>query len=259
MKKDSRDPFGAIRNGEGKGISKTTLPLFTVVIWKDGGRESRFIKIRMDGEPGRRWMPFARWWWEKNKGPVPAGHLVLHKDGDLLNDEPGNLMTGTPGMKLKLAHERDPEWSRDQHGRAAAGCAEKNRRRGRSHRFCNFLKKYWYPAVDSIGVILNVPFRRRKRVLACFGVDVSRYPRNGHGKKPGTQVQRALETCRVHPVKGSEFSSHQYSHYCVIDPNTREVRGPMSAAVREIVAHLERTGIWATAEKYGRKDLRERK
>jgi len=239
------------------------MPVGTVVIRGDrdsAGRKrfTRYIKVRADGLPQKRWIQYSRWWWEKNRGPVPKGCLVLHKDGETLNDAPDNLIVGTCGMKLVLAHQRDKVWSKNQHARAAAGTAKDNRRRGRVNRFWNFLKKRWYPVVSQVSVILNVPFRRRKRVLACFGADVSRYPKNGHGKKSGTLVQQAIKTCCVQPVRGSEFSMHQYGHYCVIDPETREVRGPMSSSIRELVAQLERMGIWGTAEKYAKKNMRDR-
>lgn len=257
-KRDFKDPFGAIRNGEGKGICKTTLPLGTVVIRKKHGRQCRFVKIRMDGEPGRRWKPFARWWWEKNKGSIPKGQLVLHKDGDELNDDPKNLVLGTPGMKLVFAHRRDPQWSKEQHGRAAAGCAERNRRIGRINRARNFLKNYWYPVVDDLGVILNVPFRKRKRLLGCFGVDVSRYPANGLGKHAHSQVQRALRSVRIRPVKSVHLTERAYSTHCLIDPVSKECRGPLSMSVDQLVKQLERMGLWAVAEKQARRDLTDR-
>lgn len=254
-----KDPFGAIRNGEGKGISKVELPLGTVVIRKKHDRACRFVKIRMTGPTGLRWKQFARWWWEKNNGAVPAGQLVLHRDGDEMNDAPGNLILGTPGMKLKLVHERDPQWSREQHERAAAGCAERNRRIGRINRSKNFLKNHWYPVVDDLGVILNVPFRKRKRMLSCFGVDVSRYPMNGRGKHPGSMVQRALRSCRVRPVRSEELALRRYSTCCLVDPVSKEFKGPMSMGAGQLIQQLERMGIWAAAEKYGKKDLRERR
>jgi hypothetical protein len=258
------DPYGAVRVAPSRHCRKDPMPVGTVVIRGDrdaAGRRrlTRYIKVRADGPSQKRWTQYSRWWWEKNNGSVPKGHLVLHKDGQTLNDAPENLMIGTCAMKFVLAHQRDATWSKSQHARAAAGTAKDNRRRGRVNRFWNFLKRHWYPVVDSVSVILNVPFRRRKRVLACFGADVSRYPRNGHGKKPGTRVQEAIKSCRVLPVRGSDFSRFQYSHYCSIDPETREVSGPMSGNAREIVAQLERMGVWSTAEKYAKKDLRERR
>jgi hypothetical protein len=162
-------------------------------------------------------------------------------------------------MKLVIVHKRNPKWSREQHGRAAAGCAEFNRRNGRINRAKNFLKNYWYPVIDEMGVILNVPFRRQKRLLASFGIDVSKYPSNGHGKKPASEVQRALRFCRVRPVKSPDLSLRRYSTYCLLDPASKECRGPMSGSVGQLVAQLERMEIWPFAEKYANKDLTERR
>jgi hypothetical protein len=263
METINMDPYGAVRVAATRYCRKDPMAVGTVVIRRDtepNGRRrcSRYIKIRNDGPPGRRWILYSRWWWEKNRGPVPPGHLVLHKDGDTLNDEPKNLMTGTCAMKFVLAHKRDAKWSKDQHVRAAAGCAEWNRRNGRVNRARNFLKNYWYPVVDDMGVILNIPFRRRKRVLACFGIDVSGYPANGHGKKPASKVQRALRASRVRPVRSQEFSLRRYSTYCILDPASMTYRGPMDS-VAQLVAQLERMEIWQFAEKQAKKDLCERK
>lgn len=254
-----KDKFGAIRNGEGKGISKVELPLGAIVVRMKNGVRARFVKIRMDGRSGRRWVQYGKWWWEKNKGPVPKGTLVLHADGDTMNDDPGNFLLGTPGTKLVLAHKRSEKWSRDQHARAAAACGDWNRKNGRINRAKNFLKDYWYPTVESMGVILNVPFRKRKRLLASFGSDVSRYPIGGAGKKPTSEVQKVLRFSRVKPVKSADLELRRFSTYCLVDPLAGKFRGPMGHTRGQIIAALERMEIWLPAKKYAAKDLRDRK
>lgn len=257
------DPYGAVRMAATKRCRKDPMPLGTVVIRCEiaNGRRryTRYVKVSLKGPEQKRWMQYSRWWWEKNRGPIPKGMLVLRKDGQTLNDSPDNLLLGTPGMKLVLAHKRDERWSKEQHARAAAGTAKDNRRRGQENRFWNFIKGYWYPVVDSVGIVLNIPFRRRKRLIASFGGDVSNYPKSGHGKHPGTAVQEALKTILVRPVKSPDLFSVQCKNYGVIDPYTKEVRGPMSSTFREISTQLERMGIWKIAEKYARKEFRERK
>lgn len=253
-----KDPYGAVRIAVGRRCRKDPMPVGTVVIRSDTsptGRRicTRYVKVKDDGPPGRRWINYARWWWLTNKGPIPAGKLVLHKDGDVLNDDPSNFVLGGPAEKLLIAHS-DKKWSREQHARAASACAESNRRRGRAFRAKRFVKHTWYPVVDEMGVILNLPFRKRKRVLASFGIDVSRYPANGHGKKSGSEVQRALRSCRVRPEKSSELASRRYSTYCLLDPATRTCTGPMSASLHQIVAQLNRMDIWVYAEKHAKKD-----
>jgi hypothetical protein len=257
------DTFGTVRLAVGWGARKDRMPVGAVVVRRHNQgprtRYCRYIKVQMHGGPQQKWRPYARWWWQKHHGPIPAGKIVLHRDGDELNDNPKNLILGTPGIKLVLAHQRAPGWSREQHRRAAEGCAEFNRRNGRINRAKNFLSGYWYPIVDEMGVILNVPFRRRKRLLACFGIDVTRYPANGHGKKPGSEVQRALTAARVRPARGHELSLPRYGNYCLMEPSSKACTGPMSGSVMQLMAQLERMGVWMAAQEYARKDLSERK
>lgn len=198
------DRYGAIRNGEGPGISKVTLPLGTIVIRKanKGGKKVRMIKIRMDGPTGLRFVNYSRWWWEKNRGPIPPGKLVLHKDGRSLNDRPGNLVLGGPADKLKIVHA-DPEWSRAQHERCGRATGEWNRFHGKLNRLGHILKLYWYPILDSAGIIFNVPFRKRKPLLAWFGIDVSAYPMNGSARK----FLEKLDASTIRPVRGLDLES----------------------------------------------------
>jgi hypothetical protein len=252
------------RKAPGRGCRKDYMPIGTVVIRADRDasgriRKTRFIKVNDAFPTGKRWIQYARWWWEENKGPVPKGQIVLRRDGDTLNDDPSNLLLGTPGMKLKLAHERNPEWSMKQHARAADGAAAHDRLRGRIHRATAYLPRYWYPVVDSMSVILNVPYRRRRRLLAVFGSDVRTYPANGHGKRRYSAVQMILEKAAVRPVQGKDLGERMYQSYCVAEPSDRVVRGPMAGTSDQLIKQLERMGIWAIAEKAAAKDLQERK
>lgn len=236
------------------------MPVGTVVIrQRKATRLVRYVKVRKDGPSSRRWILYARWWWEKHKGPIPARKIVFHLDGDQLNDKPENLALGTPGTKLVLAHRRDPAMSKANHRRINQIRGELNRQNGRINRSKNFLKNYWYPVVDEMGVILNVPFRRRKRVLASFGIDVSKYPSNGRGSRPDSQVQRTLRFCRVRPVNSRELALRRYSTYCLADPASGNFTGPMSVSADRLIAQLERMQIWPHAVKYAKKDLVERK
>jgi hypothetical protein len=255
----TKDEFGAIRTGQLKGVVKTKLPVGAITIRTDNGIQSRYVKVRMNGCVSGRWIQYGKWWWTKNRGPIPPGQLVLHKDGDPMNDHPGNFIVGTPGMKLVLAHQRDEAWSKEQHKRCAAGTAEFNRRTARINREKNFLQSYWYPVVDEMGVILNIPFRKRKHVFARFGVDVSKYPKSGQGKKPGSQVQLALRSCAVRPVKSAELSLPRYRSYCLADPVNQTFKGPMGHSIPQLIAQLERMKVWPYAVKCAKKDLKDRK
>jgi len=253
----TKDQFGAIRTGEGKGILKRTLPFGSITVRIKNGVQVRFVKVK--GGSGRRWIQYGKWWWTSNKGPIPPGQLVLHKDGDVSNDDPKNFMLGTNGTKLALRHRRDPEWSKEQHKRCSAGTAEFNRRNGRINREKNFLQSYWYPVVDEIGVILNIPFRKRKRVFACFGIDVSKYPKSGQGKKLGSQVQLALRSCAVRPIKGAELLLPRYRSYCLADPINQTFKGPMGHSIPQLIAQLERMKVWPYAVRAAKKDLKDRR
>lgn len=254
-----KDPYGAIRNGTAKGIRKTSLPLGTVVRRSDvvNGRrkEVRYVKVRMSGPAGKRWVLYARWWWEKHRGPVPPGKLVIHLDGDELNDDPSNFALGTPGTKFKLAHQRDPGMSKDNRICIATKLGIYNRVRAKEDRKRKFQAEYWYPVVDALGIILNTPFRHRRRLCGVYGADLSKYPANGHGPA----VRRAISESRVHPVQGFMLSLPCYRTYAVADPDTRQFRGPLSAPSEQLVAQLTRMEIWPRAERAARRDARDRR
>jgi hypothetical protein len=85
------------------------------------GPERRYIKVRDDGPPQERWVPLARYCWEKEHGPIPAGMLVVHIDGDTMNDKPDNLgLMDRAGNLKRLAAIRPRAWQRCLENRAKA-------------------------------------------------------------------------------------------------------------------------------------------
>lgn len=250
-----KDRWGAIRNGEGKGIHKVALPIGTIVIRKlikngDLRRTPslvRFIKVAMEGPPQKRWMLFAKWRWEKEKGPVPAGKCVLHMDGDTMNDELSNLAVGGHGDRIALAHLRDPEWSKEQHRRCAQGAAEHNRLRGLVKRSKGQSPGMWYPVWDAEGLVFNVPFRKRKALLAWFGVDVSAYPANGRARRWASEKELVIRA-----VKGLDLRVGILESYWIVDPETELAKSlakgdPSRVEERRLVA-LSRGAIWRRAQ-----------
>lgn len=257
-----KDPYGAVRSAPTNHCRKDPMEIGTIVIRqraKNGRRHlARYVKVLDTGPPSRRWMLFSRWWWENNRGPIQAGHIVIHKDGDELNDKPGNLILATPGMKLKLAHVRDPAMSAVNREMASAATAEYNRVAGKLHRLRVMLKGYWYPVLDSNGVVFNVPFRRRKTLLAWFGADMSLYPANGQASRA---VKKAVLDTGVRPVRGADLESAYYATYSRLDPEWKigSGRSGKSSKDEERVNLLMGTDLWKRAEEASKLDLRHRK
>jgi hypothetical protein len=79
------------------------LPFGTKRIWKHKvqGSENkyvrhRYLKIRDDMEsPRGNWIPYAVFLWEREHGPVPEGHFVIHANRRTLDDRPENLILAT--------------------------------------------------------------------------------------------------------------------------------------------------------------------
>lgn len=135
------------------------------------------IKVRMDGSPNQRWRPFARWWWEQNRGPVPAGKCVIHLDGDSANDAPENLAIGTTDDALFIAHQRP---GRNDSALRRERCGESNRIRGRVRRLRGPLANAWYLVDVERRRIWNTGDHTRWDALARLGVDGHRTA-NGAG------------------------------------------------------------------------------
>lgn len=70
-----------IRRDVDKGVGKPRKP-----------RLSRWIKVRDDGPRQDRYIPLARYLWERQHGPVPEGFFVVHADNDTMNDSLENLI-----------------------------------------------------------------------------------------------------------------------------------------------------------------------
>jgi predicted Zn-ribbon and HTH transcriptional regulator len=72
------------------------------------GRARRYIKVRDDGPPHRRYEVYARYVYEQNYGPIPPGLVVIHKDGDTMNDDPQNLLLTDYAGSLAHRKALDP-------------------------------------------------------------------------------------------------------------------------------------------------------
>ena len=92
------------------------------------GRPRRWIKVAEEGPRNRRWIPWARYLWQQRFGPIPAGMLIGHADGDTLNDDLENLICITRRenlLRLKTIRPNVP-------ARRAAAAARATRKRHRA-------------------------------------------------------------------------------------------------------------------------------
>lgn len=86
--------------------------LETISIRNDNGKQLRWIKIKDSGQCQDRSVPYARHIWEKENGPIPKGRLVVHEDGNSLNDEPNNLVLVDRRGNLALMKKNRPKWKK---------------------------------------------------------------------------------------------------------------------------------------------------
>lgn len=165
------------------GAKKTRQPrpIGSIVVRESADKVAvRMIKVRDDGPSARRWMRYARWWWEQNKGPIPAGKFVLHLDGDSLNDEPSNLALGSGADAAFVWLDKDPERAEAHYRKMHAAAGEHNRLRGRIKRLLGWNLSRWYPVDHTRRVIYNRPVKNRYAVWPAIGFDVQ-VERNGEG------------------------------------------------------------------------------
>jgi len=105
-----------------------------------GNWQQRMVKIRDDGPPQFRWIPFARHVWESVYGPVPPGTFVVHADGDTLNDDRANLRLMT--RRDLFAWQKSVRPKMEAHRLAAVARTARARwslyRARRAHRLADF-------------------------------------------------------------------------------------------------------------------------
>jgi hypothetical protein len=205
---------------------------------------SRYIKIRMEGLTGLRWMAYARWWWEKNKGPIPAGLMVLHRNGDSLDDSPENLFLGGPGDKIRLAHKLDPEMSRLNRESCREGTRRFNRLAGKLARIQRPTPCHWYPVVDDVMVVIDLPNRSRRRLLMALGADTSGLSRNGRG----SAYAKAGEQVGVRLARGRDLGVGLLGNYLRIDPESGIGIGSRVRVDSLEIRQFMKTELWRRAE-----------
>ena len=70
------------------GSTSTTGPYIAIKVPHPiPGRAARRGKTNRQGY----WVRKAAWVWAQTHGPIPAGHRIIHRDGDFRNCEPDNI------------------------------------------------------------------------------------------------------------------------------------------------------------------------
>jgi len=86
--------------------------LGTVTMRKDRAGPIRFIAVAGQTPQRHKWIPYAIYLWEKENGPVPAGFLVRHMDGDRLNDDLSNLKIVDRREHIAVMKANNPNWKK---------------------------------------------------------------------------------------------------------------------------------------------------
>ncbi len=217
--------------------------------------EERWIKVSDTGPQVKRWKLYARWWWEQNRGPVPPGKSVYHVNGKSLDDRPENLAVGGPGDRIRAAHLNNPEMSKRNSRTVHEGCAAWNRRQGLEFRFKNIVKSSWYPAIERLKVVINVPFRKRTNLFRAFGYDASRIPLSGHGP----EVDRLIEESGILPVSSVQLHSEPFSSFARVDVELGLANPKAAGADAEVrMKMVMEMPLWRHAKAAAALDVHER-
>jgi hypothetical protein len=175
-------------------------PVGAVIIKRDSrGQRFRIIKLTHHGPYHRRWRAWARWWWEKNRGPVPAGKRVAHLDGNRLNDAPENLGLLTRGELLQAIHRARPAMSARNRVKVGRAVAATNRARAELRKLRGWLVSRWYLVDPRRGVVLNRPRRMLWELCQDAGIATERRDRSA--------ARRAIERTGLAAVSGAELAA----------------------------------------------------
>lgn len=158
-----------------KDWDRSSAPIGTIRVRQTGKQRTRFIKVTNDGPKQDRWMAWARWWWLRNKGPVPDGKRVVYLDGNTMNNRPDNIGLATPGDVIFIAGERDPKMVDKNRKACRKGTIASNQLRGRIRRSLEWLPTRWYAVLPGRGIV-NRPTKSRSGLIRQFGGQISPGP-----------------------------------------------------------------------------------
>lgn len=167
--------------------------------------EVRFIKVAFKGPS--RWKRYATHLWETTHGPVPDGHMVVHLDGDSLNDDLDNLAVLSPGEVITWRHRVDQAMSRNNRrgDKRLDAVRTFNREIAAVRRQREWLPRYWYAVDHQRRVVFNTPYKSRRRLLADWGYEHVAI-NGGMSRKRVREVEKRLG---IVAVRGSKLAADE--------------------------------------------------
>ena len=184
-------------------------------IW---GHKELAARYKIGGRFCARWynsegkpvsMTYPRWWWEMNVGEIPEGMIVLYKDNNPQNLDPGNFILGTKSDALRAGNRTRKSnpvaWAEYQNSQSKRMIkkwegGDFDSLRGSGHyRWKGGTAKDIYP--DSFYEIREFIRDRDRNVCQICGKDVSERPRSGHihhidGNKKNSDQSNLILLCR---------------------------------------------------------------
>jgi len=105
------------------------------------GKQSRWIKVSGVIQGKHKWIPCARYLWEKENGPIPDGKIVAHTNGDTMDDRPKNLILIDRHGLINLMRKNNPEHRKKAIRNLKKTCRRHRLERAKKQRFQLKLKK----------------------------------------------------------------------------------------------------------------------
>lgn len=130
-------------------------------IWKRGTLKKRYICISNTGKPHERWKLRSVYRWTTYIGPIPKGCVLVHVDGNHLNDELPNLA---------VVPRKAPEHTDERIRKRTRKIARKTKERHAIRRCSQILADWWYPVVPVLRIVIMDPSRYRKHVVAKWNL-----------------------------------------------------------------------------------------
>jgi hypothetical protein len=95
----------------------------------------RLIKVSGKSEGGHKWVPYARYLWEQEKGPIPPGMIIAHENGNSLDDRIENFVMVDRKGNIDLMRKNNPGARNKAIKKQKQTCRRKRRERERQKNY----------------------------------------------------------------------------------------------------------------------------